>query len=369
MGQRLSSRLYKEGDERGILELMEACNMKRTIDEWNWEYVDNPVGQLIGVEDCQSQIVGHMAWIPTHLKIGEKVVMGAQAVDLVVHPDFRGQGIFLAIGRFLAEEAERQNIEVTYGFPNKPAHGGHLKYGWFDVCEVPILIRPINLQGNDFFESNRFARLLGKDRVLRKLVGVSLRTALRTLSFFSRFFNRVGRLDDSRNHTIHIIKSFDSRFDDFWKDVSRNYGIIVRRDKEFLNWRYFKKPKAKYTVFVAEETDRILGYVVLRIEDIKRLGYVVDLLAYTDRKSAIQSLILKAVEYFKKENVNLVICWMPNSNSNTKVFYRILNAQGFVRLFGRSTPLIARVNVSNLPEEYLRNPKNWYVTIGDSDYI
>ena len=53
--------------------------------------------------------------------------------------------MFLAIGKLLTKEAEKEGIDVTYGFPNKPAHSGHPKYGWFDVCKVPLLIKPINM--------------------------------------------------------------------------------------------------------------------------------------------------------------------------------------------------------------------------------
>jgi GNAT superfamily N-acetyltransferase len=369
MIQLLSCRLYREGDEHGILELMKVCNMKRTIDEWIWEYRDNPAGQMIAVEDWQGQIVGHMAWVPTRMKVDTKIVMGSQAVDLVVHPEFRRHGIFLAIGRLLAKEAEKQSNEVTYGFPNKPAHPGHLKYGWFDVCEVPLLVKPFDLHETDLFESNRFMQLLSNNKLIGKLIPSTLRTVLVTLSFFSRIFNRVQATNDSENYTIHTVESFDNKFDDFWKDVTRDYTIIVCRDKEFLNWRYCKRPTTKYTVFVAEENSRILGYIVMRIDDRKKMGYIVDILAYSYRKRVIQSLILKAIEYFRKENVGLVACWMLKSNPSANVYYRILIAQGFVRLPGRSNPLIARVNTQNAPEEAIRNPRNWYVTIGDSDYI
>jgi GNAT superfamily N-acetyltransferase len=331
--------------------------------------MNNPFGQIIGIVDCEKQIIGHMAWVPTIMKVGNRIILGSQAVDLVVHPKFRRHGIFLEIGRFLAKEAEKRCNEVTYGFPNYSAHSGHLKYGWFDVCQVPLLVKPLNLRKADSFRSNFFVSLLTRNRLLNRFMTVALRIGLKSFSFFSAILNRVEESDNSTNHTIRAIHSFDNRFDDFWEAVSGDYPIIVCRNRKFLTWRYSKNPKARYTVLVAEENEKVLGYIVLRTEKEKRLGYVVDILSYLDKKTVIRSLITKASAHFEEENVDLVLCWMLKNGASANVYYKILNAQGFIHLPGRSNPLIARLNQPNLSEEHVKNPSNWYVTMGDSDHV
>jgi GNAT superfamily N-acetyltransferase len=366
----ISCRLYSRGDELGILELMKACGQKRTVAEWIWQYQSNPFGRLIGIADCRGLVVGQMAWVPLRMKVGKRIIMGSQAVDLVVHPKFRRQGIFLKIGQFLAKEAEKEGNEVVYGFPNRQAHAGHLKYGWFNVCEVPVLVKPLNFNGSVLSESSHFPQLLKKSKLLVRLMATALQTTLITFSFFSRALSPIRlKSNDSQDDRVRMIESFDSRFDDFWEVVSKDYITVVCRDKEFLNWRYSKRPQAKYVVLVVEGNDRIRGYIVLWTDDRKGLGCVVDILADLNHRDAIRSLLLKAVEYFRNRKIDLVTCWMLKGNSSAKVYYGMLREQGFVPLYWWSNPLIARLNLSNLAQKYIRDPRNWYITMGDSDSV
>jgi GNAT superfamily N-acetyltransferase len=364
-------RKYKEGDQCGILDLMKLTGIERAGEQWVWEYKNNPFGHLIAVAEHDGQIVGHMALIPTYMKIGNKVTMGSQAVDLVVHPKFRRQGMFLAIGKFLTKEAGKEGIELTYGFPNERAHSGHLKYGWFDVCKVPVLVKPINLNSTvHFLDKYRTVRFLYRYKIPRNVMKTILQIILTGISFFSRLFNRIEENDALENVEISTIQSFDNRIDDFWKEVSNNFIIAVERDKKYLNWRYFEKPNVRYTVLLAEKRKKILGFIVLLSKNEKnlRLGYIVDILALLDKKNIIQSLISRAIGHFKEEGVDLIVCWMLKKKS-AHVYYRVLRYNGFMHLFGRSRPLIARVNSSQSSKTFLCDSSKWYITMGDSDSI
>lgn len=55
-----------------------------------------------------------MALLPVEMRIGDKIVKGSQAVDLIVHPEFRRKGIFLAIGRFITNDAGEKE-DISYG--------------------------------------------------------------------------------------------------------------------------------------------------------------------------------------------------------------------------------------------------------------
>jgi len=52
------------------------------------------------------------------------------------HPKFRRQGIFLAIGKILTKEAEKEGIDITYGFPNKLAPSGHYEVQAWDLTSA-----------------------------------------------------------------------------------------------------------------------------------------------------------------------------------------------------------------------------------------
>lgn len=369
-------RTYEAGDEVGILELMKMDGIERTLGEWVWEYEKSPLGHLSGVAEYEGKIVGHMGLIAYSMKLGDKIVNGSQAVDLIVDPDFRGRGIFLAIGKMLTETAGKKGIPLSYGFPNRPAHAGHLKYGWFDVCDVPELVKPMKfdkLVGSESLDKYRIIKFLIRYRISRKIVSFLLRVALNVVSVFNRVFNRT---DEVRKATrigaegiaVLTLESFDDRFDEFWKEASTNHSITVIRNKRYLNWRFVDKPNSKYTLLSAERSGKILGYVVLCSRERKnmRLGYIVDILVSSENRGIVQSLLSEAIKKFRKENVDAIICWMLKDSASSCNYYKALKYNGFVHLV--SHPLIARVNSSQLSKEFAADSCNWFITIGDSDY-
>lgn len=368
MSQSWLIRAYKEGDERSICKLL-----KRTEKEWCWEYKNNPFGQFIGVAESNGRVIGHMALVPVQLKIKDEILLGAQAVDLVVHPDFRRQGIFFSIGRFLAQETTKRGIDFWYGFPNKLAHSGHLKYGWFDVCNVPLLIKPVNAKKaiQVFLDNYKKVKFLTRYRIARDTITFILRIILASVTFFPRFFIRIENKCTYKHFEIEKIKLFDVRIDDLWEKVSNKYHILVVRNRRYLNWRYLEKPNANYEIFIALKNNEVLGYMILKSknENELKIGYIVDIFALPSDNIVIQSLISKAIEYFKDEKVDLIGCWMLKNGKCTRLYYKILRHFGFSQLFGRTHPLIARVNSRQSILNIVRDSKNWFVTMGDSDQI
>jgi GNAT superfamily N-acetyltransferase len=368
-------RTYKKGDELGILELMNLSgferNYQRTIEHWLWKYEGSQFGHLTAVAEHDRKIVGTMGLTLANVRIQDKIVLGCQAVDLVVHPKFRGQGIFLSIGRFLLGEAEKKGVLVTYGFPNEQARSGHLKYGWFDVCGVPRLVKPLNMNTIvNIFGENRIIRGLSEYKVSRSVAKSVLQNIVKMTVLFSKAFNRIGPVSFA-DFEINQIDSFDSSIDSFWEEVSKDYAIAVVRDKKYLNWRYFECPNVKYAVFIAKKNGEITGYIVLRYTEEKNLiiGHIVDILAPLKNKAAIQYMISRAIEYFKERNVDLIVCWMLKSSSCGHFFYRIFRNNGFIPILGQSMRFMARANSSQVSRMFLREETNWYVTKGDSDQI
>lgn len=367
-----SLRRYKEGDEKDILELLRMNHVYRTIEEWSWEYKDNPFGNLIVVAEHDGRVVGHEALVPAYMKIGDRIVRGSQAVDLIVHPKFRRQGISLAIGKMLAMEAEKEGIDLSYGFPNKLSHYGHLKFGWFDVAKVSQLVKPLNMSNiPNLFARYKTVKILAMHKATRTASRYMLQAFLAANSFFSKTFNQTRENDDDMFENMHVrtVETFDKRIDDFWKNISKNYSVIVIRDREYLNWRYPQKPNAGYTVLLAEKDSEILGYAVLRCMNKEglKLGYIVDLLASPANRGVTQCLILSAIRHFKNEKADLVACRILKNNPSGRLQNKLLKYNGFIQF--SSDPLICRTNSDQLSRKFVEDPEKWYVTIGDTDYL
>jgi len=154
-----------------------------------------------------------------------------------------------------------------------------------------------------------------------------------------------------------------------WEKVSDDYEIMVIRDKEYLNWRYVNTPDLSYTTYLAEKERQILGYIILRCKELRGLvfGYIFDLLFPLDRQDIAQHLILRAVEHFKQEKADLIVYHMVGP----KVYRKSFGRSGFIfsRFISRRFRFIARINTPNISETFVRNPRHWFIQIGDSDWI
>jgi GNAT superfamily N-acetyltransferase len=333
------------------------CDLKR----WRWEFKENPYGSLQIFGDSEGKIVGHMGLIGVPIKLDNTTVQGSQAVDLAVAPEFRGRGMFVEIGKKLMQEAKNKGFTVSYGVPNEPAYGGHLKYGWFYVSEIPVLTKMISRKSLGFFALAKLRDLL-KQPLLSSISNfmILLRDLIRTTAVKSR--KPLG-LESFRKR---IITSFDDQFDRLWREVSAQHKFLIVRDKTYLNWRYIKRPYSNYVILAVERNDTIEGYVVLSTEVCAlKKGYIVDMFAKSEE--SIRLLIQLACDYFAEESADFAVCWMMKN----QLPYSCLLEHGFVNDTSSSTQLICRINTSDsaFNRLYRSVERDSFFTIGDSDQI
>jgi len=345
-------RKYEDGDEAQIIDLYSLVfKMSENMNYWTWKYKENPVGFKIYVaEDKKGRIVGHYGLILAKIKIRNKLITGSQAVEAMTHPHYQHQGMFVKLGKEILREAGAEGIPLTYGFPNELAMPGHRKVGWIEVCNIPILIKPLNIRN-----------------ILRKYIHHSF--LLNVSSYLAGIFLKIfikDRKMQVKGLSANHVSSFDERADDFWYKVADDYNLIQVRNREFLNWRYVKNPDKQYNIFVAEKSGNLLGYIVLgeMVDDDRKGGVVVDILTYLDRGEISDCLISKAMEYFEAKDVDYVVCLMRKGN----IYYKSLKRHGFITIPKR-TRFIVHINSDNFSKSLSGSLDQWFFTWGDSDYM
>ncbi|MCJ7431289.1 GNAT family N-acetyltransferase [Candidatus Bathyarchaeota archaeon] len=360
-------RPYIEGDETSYIAFMNSVfpRVKFDLKRWDWEYRDNPFGFIQIFGDSGGRIVGHMGLACVKIKVGECIVRGSQAVDLAVCPDYRGRGMFLEIGEKLMQDAQDEGVVISYGVPNEPAYRGHLKYGWFYVSEISVLVKVMSKRGFLIFLMEKFTSFISRphSEFISKLIGL-IKSSIKTSHVKDwKNFPRAG------DFKIHVVTSFDEQIDKFWEVTSEQYHLLVARTSEYLNWRYVMKPHSDYVIQIVKRQDKIEGYVVLSTETHGSLGgkrgYIVDIFAGSEK--AIHCLLQSAFNYFVGENVDLVTCWMVRNQLSFDCFSK----GGFINDSSASQKLICRINTSDdeFTKLYRRVEKEWFFTMGDSDAI
>ena len=119
---RYSYRVFRDGDEVGLEELLKKTFPGfRENKLWFWKYRLNPSfdNSLVVIAEKSGELVGSNYWLSRDLKLSSNMqVKAALAADIVVHPDYRDQGIGKELMRFprLSGAFREKGILVSYMF-------------------------------------------------------------------------------------------------------------------------------------------------------------------------------------------------------------------------------------------------------------
>lgn len=312
----LSVQIYKAGDESAITTLFHTT-YRRNMDHawWQWRFKNSPVGpsaiQLAWDEDV---LAGHYAVVQAMLSVDGREVPSGLDVTTMTHPDYRGRGLFRTLARAAFERSAESGVAMVWGFPNRNSHRGYIQdLSWRDIWEIPTLRWHIP----EPFDVPTPSCALAE------------------------------------------VHSFDERFDALWEEVKLSHYVMVRRDSNYLTWRYLANPTEQYRVLICQDTSGLLGYAVFKRYSSEL--QVVDLLTKDDAEIG-RSLILEVARIAHQESLEAVSLWLNVANP----LHRVLERLGFengapITYFAG---LILRTDVL---DERVYDYRNWHLTMGDSD--
>jgi len=183
-------------DIHKILELEQILYGRPFSIQWlDWKYYKNPHGKAIVLvaETAEDQLVGLRSFWPRQFVLNDRILLAYQAVDVGVHPDYRRQGIFTLLTHKAIELALEQGAVGFFNFPHQTSMPGYLKLGWLKI------------------------------RRLHWWMHVTPESRAR--------------------------QPRDIQFDELNLSPSAGKGGAIARflrDPDYLKWRYFQRPDAKY---------------------------------------------------------------------------------------------------------------------------
>jgi GNAT superfamily N-acetyltransferase len=352
------TRPYKDGDEEGIYALWKVVYPEHSYDRehwmkwWRWKYKDNPSGMgVICVAEHNGRIVAHTAELPVMMKVGSESVLVGFSLDAMTDPDYRRQGTFKALVKARCTEGEKRGIRATYGFRNKSSYPYPTlatRLGMFDGATMQKVFRPLDW--------HRTLRTQTQNRLLLT-IGPSAGGLLSAMLF------RPSKKTPPKGLTIAQAPRLDERVDELCRRVSDQYQVMVLRNRDYLNWRYVAPPHTTYSIYMAERSEAVVGYLVLGRSqaDQAKMGVIVDVLA--DTREVAQCLISKAVGRCKEENLDFVWSARMAGTSLAEAYRR----NGFIFVpFAKSIGIKGRSSSPSIAKQ-MQNPKSWFVQMGDSD--
>jgi ribosomal protein S18 acetylase RimI-like enzyme len=310
----------------------------------------------------EGRIVACHHAFPVRLKIGERRVVGLFGSDVAIHPDFRGQGLV----RNLREE--------VFGSGEKEGFNFH-----FSLIQNPLVIKSL--------EKRQYRSLPYKIMIFVKIGDIDLfleknpvkKALLRKWGFYIlMFFNKIQRsisgirkLEENNDIDVLEIREFDHRINLFLDESKKHHNLMVERDKDYLNWRYCDPRGGEYYVAVAEDKERILGYMVLRIKcDEDRLkensvGYIIDLLVLPNRLDVAEKLLDKGIQFFKDNSVNLIQSLVIKNHPFEKVFRKKGFINSRINMVAIHKSLNGKIGIS----DFSIYPGEIHLQYGDTDWI
>ena len=285
---------------------------EKNFDYIVWEYLCAPLGSaetLLAVYN--GEIIGqYSAQRYDAFFFGEKII-GSLAFDAGTHPDYRRQGIFVALGKLLFSEEGKQNIPFSTGFPNESAVPGHKKVGWNFLCPLPL------------YECSK-----------------------------------VKGIHKNNKYNVEYISEFDDDFKGFSERFQDDIPIYLNRTKRYLNWRYVDKPY-DYTINkIYDKSGEMVSYIVTK--KYQKTLHLVDFLIpenedlYNDILYTLECLRM----FLMLNKISLYV-------NHTHPFCKFLKNHGF-EFKDTGRVYIVRKNNDHLDSRIFEE-NNHYITMGDCD--
>ncbi len=356
-------RQYQEADRESLLRLSASHYGER--DQARPEYLDwlasggpaEPTMITVAEKVDSGEIVGFAFYIPLEVSFDGTCERCHLGCNLLVHPRYRGQGIYAAFNELFRKEGIESLF--SYGFPKPAAMIPHRMMGKFPVSRIPLLVRPLDMP-----------------RLTAERIGNPLMRAALNLGWpiaGSTLWRSQSGGSDRDGINVLAKSEFDEKFDHFWAKHQQKYAIAIQRDRSFLNWRFSAPAFRSYEILAANAGDEMIGYAVIRCAEISgtETGLVMDLLVEPGRQGdqAGLRLIAEATRRFKDSGMAMAACLMLDHTQE----YRILRRAGYIDAPERFSPQRFHLSTTSLstraPMEFLAQHDNWFITLANHDAV
>lgn len=308
---------------------------QRDDDYFRWKFFDNPSGRaFITVAEHREQIVGQYALWPTDLRLGKEIVKGAQSLDTMTHPDYRGQGMFPALAEECMTAARSEGVEALYGFPNESSFRGFVeKLDWDCTGVVPLWVRPLRIGNHK-----------------------SIPNYLKNAASLTARILPIGR---AKNHDVHDSIPSLAEFALLHTETQDASHCSVERDFEVARWRFSESSGMRYQWLSARRNGTLEAVGVWGIDPRSGNASLSELLCRTS--AAAEAVISHAVRRALECGCPLMLATSTRTDLSPS-----LRRCGFIRR-PRGVPLIVRKLTPRTLGLNVHTHRNWKVFGSDVD--
>ncbi|QDU68407.1 GNAT family N-acetyltransferase [Engelhardtia mirabilis] len=328
-------REYRAGDEEAILETFNRCFADvdpnftpRTIEEWRWQYLENPSGWRIylAITD-DGRVMSQYAGVGLRVLLEGERAHFSQAVDSMTDPAFRRglkkPGFFVLTSYPYAENyggPAPDKDPIQYGMPIPPAWRiGKVHCGYQMLRTETKLVVPAD-----------------GGLTLESAAGVE----------------------------VTETETWPDDLDELFARACEPFGAIGIRDRAHMQWRYRDRPGFRYEVALARANGQLVGLAVWRagVFDRSDDGLICDWIVDPGRPDASAALIAWAAERTRAAGRERLVTLLPDTCPEWLPF----QGRGF-RARTSSYFMVIRRYTKRYDTRWVY--KHWYYTLGDTDLV
>lgn len=336
--------------DKTTIDLYKKCfdnnESPKSLDIIKWQFFENNSKNFVDIEHDfnADKTAAIYATFGVKFKINKEIYLGSQSLDTITDIDYRGKGLFIKLAKDVYEKAAAQNTVLVYGFPNgNSIHGFANKLGWKQLGPVPFLIKP--LKTKYFTDKIKFLKFMPN----------------LPLSFNNYKKN---------NYDVRLEDGFKESVNGLWENFSKNIKVSVNRDKEYLDWRYNKKPGENYKIAAAYLDGRQIGLVVFTTKEKHngKIGYIMELIYDLENPKVAKQLLNFAVSEIKKEKADCILAWSLEHSPS----YAVFSKKWFLNMPEKIRPIELHFGCRAFDEKLdtlLSARENWYLSYSDSDTV
>lgn len=337
-------------------------------DRWYWQFVDTPYrpeedeGPAVWIAMSDGIVVGQTAVQDGTVLIGGQAFPAGWIVDVMIHPDCRGQGLGHRIHNAILPDREML-VTLTMALATRRIAE---RAGCVTLGPTRQFILPLRLGMRTV---RRYLAYKAHDRpdrarALHMFAGSGIGPA--AIATAARGISRLRRLRSpgppGKAFDVTEIVHFPEDIDALWHRASAAFPAVFERSTRFLNWRFCDCPGLDYRRFLLRSGGEIRGYLVTRLgtRDELPIGVVADMFALPDDIAALDALIALACDVLSPEAEYL------EAAASTPAFQVALQQAGFLATRTMHPTVVCRDPAMKARVEAQRD--GWHFTKADHDW-
>ena len=314
---------------------------------FTWIHEQNPFGPVpcwLVRETGKQIVVGSASLCPRTMVYRGRAYRGGIAIDYAVKKNHRVLGPAIMLQKAAIQSCAEQEVDLIYALPNDLSGPVILRAGYRLLGHQVTYRKPLRTRAALERRFGRWAALAswGIDAVLRV-------TSRETFARRDRAFG------------FEELRTFDHRFDEFWKRMSATVPLTGERTSAFLNWRFASCLHKEFKTLALTDRDSgaLAGYVTWYLNDDE---IVISDLLVQDFDRSFDALLAEFLRRVRRVTASSVVFRYFGAKAVTGRLQRF----GFVER--PSTTIFAVHTPAGSPaEQFVGDPDNWYLLDGDAD--